>query len=274
MASSKSKSVEGVEVFSPEPEKASKAATKRKTSQKPKAVSRADKINKLYEKAEGIAGKAVEELTPIFIEIGNELIAQKEELKHGEWIPWIKENLPFGESEARNYMRAARNRQRVADLPSLRRAIALLSDGTEEAVVEDPEPSKKLYTEDELNKKIKEVTKIADDTHDEMEREMNAEIERLTEQVGKLKSQSNLTEEEEAKLKDLKKQQAALRKEISETESIKKVLDIIKKDLKELSPLMATNLSPTVVKNNKSTAKAVVEGLEGVIAFFKEKFNV
>jgi hypothetical protein len=63
------------------------------------------------------------------------LVAAKEQLPHGEWLPWLALHCPtLPERTARAYMRVARcwpeieaaNRQRVADLP-LRDALKLLT---------------------------------------------------------------------------------------------------------------------------------------------------
>jgi hypothetical protein len=61
------------------------------------------------------------------IRAGELLIEAKGELKHGDWLPWLGANCRLGEREARNYMRLARNRQTVADLPTIREAVALLA---------------------------------------------------------------------------------------------------------------------------------------------------
>jgi hypothetical protein len=63
------------------------------------------------------------------IRIGHLLSEQKVSLKHGEFGPWIKANLPFKERTARNYMRCYRERDRlktatVADLKSAYRLLA------------------------------------------------------------------------------------------------------------------------------------------------------
>jgi hypothetical protein len=42
------------------------------------------------------------------IEIGNELIAAKSEMEHGEWLPWLQSNFGWSESSAQNYMNVAR----------------------------------------------------------------------------------------------------------------------------------------------------------------------
>jgi len=64
--------------------------------------------------------------------IGEELSKKKQELGHGNWIPWIDSNLPFSERSARNYLRLYENRdilnrQPIADLKS---AIKFLSDSS------------------------------------------------------------------------------------------------------------------------------------------------
>lgn len=47
------------------------------------------------------------------IKIGKLLTEQKENLRHGEFTPWIKVNLPFTDRTARNYMRLYREKARL-----------------------------------------------------------------------------------------------------------------------------------------------------------------
>lgn len=61
------------------------------------------------------------------IRAGELLIEAKSKVEHGGWLPWLRENFPGGETTARNYMRLARDRQRVADLPTVREAVAMLA---------------------------------------------------------------------------------------------------------------------------------------------------
>lgn len=63
------------------------------------------------------------------IEIGGLLAEQKAEVNHGQWLPWVKDNLPFSERWARDYMRFYEKRDKlktakVADLTEARRLIA------------------------------------------------------------------------------------------------------------------------------------------------------
>lgn len=69
------------------------------------------------------------------IECGRLLIEAKAKVSHGEWLPWLLENVPFSERSARGYMRLYRelpkldepNRQRIADM-SLSEALRELAD--------------------------------------------------------------------------------------------------------------------------------------------------
>lgn len=42
------------------------------------------------------------------IEIGRRLTEAKAQLKHGEWLPWLREKVEFSETSAQNFMRIAR----------------------------------------------------------------------------------------------------------------------------------------------------------------------
>jgi hypothetical protein len=62
------------------------------------------------------------------IKIGHLLTEQKASLKHGEFGPWVKSNLPFTDRTARNYMRLHREKDRlktetVSDLKSAYRVL-------------------------------------------------------------------------------------------------------------------------------------------------------
>jgi hypothetical protein len=52
------------------------------------------------------------------IRLGEVLIEIQERLKHGEWVPYVREHLTFGEREAQRYQLLARNAARVSLLPA------------------------------------------------------------------------------------------------------------------------------------------------------------
>jgi Protein of unknown function (DUF3102) len=45
---------------------------------------------------------------------GDLLIEAKAQLKHGQWLPWLKEHCEISERTAQNYMRLAKNRDAIA----------------------------------------------------------------------------------------------------------------------------------------------------------------
>lgn len=103
------------------------------------------------------------------IRIGELLTEQKTSLKHGGWILWVKENLPFGERESQNYMRLFANAPALNAKPvsHLKEAIAFLSepkttpepddednaddDDEEEVVVEDEDEEDVVEDEEETS---------------------------------------------------------------------------------------------------------------------------
>ena len=98
--------------------------------------------------------------------IGQRLIEAKAMLPHGEWLPWLTEQVEFSERTARNFMRLARewtNRQALADLGAAK-ALTLLALPPEERerfmeenhVVDGEEKSVIDMTSRELEKAVKE----------------------------------------------------------------------------------------------------------------------
>jgi DUF3102 family protein len=77
------------------------------------------------------------------INAGEKLIEAKGLLKHGQWSPWLDEHFPGSEKTASNYMRLARHQQRVANLPTVRDALAALSAPKEAPPVQQEEEQEK-----------------------------------------------------------------------------------------------------------------------------------
>jgi ParB family chromosome partitioning protein len=63
---------------------------------------------------------------------GAALAAAKEQLAHGEWLPWLAANFDGSERTAQLYMKVAANPQTVADLPepTLRKALEAINPTT------------------------------------------------------------------------------------------------------------------------------------------------
>jgi Protein of unknown function (DUF3102) len=73
------------------------------------------------------------------IRAGELLIEAKRLVKHGEWPPWLEASFSGSDRTARLYMRFASNRQQIADMPTVRDAVAMLTEPTQSAVTEQQE---------------------------------------------------------------------------------------------------------------------------------------
>jgi len=63
------------------------------------------------------------------IRCGEILAGQKASVAHGKWLPWVKENLPFTDRTARNYIRVFEHRDAIKSesLSDLTAAYAMLA---------------------------------------------------------------------------------------------------------------------------------------------------
>ena len=60
------------------------------------------------------------------IDIGELLAAKKSELRHGEFTPWIKKNLPFTDRTARRYITLFRNKERLEHTGTIAKGYRIL----------------------------------------------------------------------------------------------------------------------------------------------------
>lgn len=81
------------------------------------------------------------------IEVGKNLLAVKDALKHGELQPWIERHCKFSLAQARVYMKVATNAKQIGGVGSIREAVALLAQNdtadapeTESAARQSPTP--------------------------------------------------------------------------------------------------------------------------------------
>jgi len=86
------------------------------------------RINEAHQLAIGHAGKAIEHA----IACGQMLLEAKAKVPHGKWLPWLRDNITFGERSAQGYMRIEQRvppqiRNGVADFSSLRTALHALA---------------------------------------------------------------------------------------------------------------------------------------------------
>jgi hypothetical protein len=73
------------------------------------------------------------------IRIGELLTGQKDTLKHGEWLSWIKANLPFSYKTAERYMSCYNKREKLDRVSNLTHAYSLLA------------PPREIYLRDECS---------------------------------------------------------------------------------------------------------------------------
>lgn len=137
--------------------------------------------------------------------IGNGLIEAKGKLNHGEWLPWLTENVGYSEKQAENYMKIARNYsnpQLVADL-GMRKALSLLAL---------PEGERETFV-DEVN--------VVDMTSRELEKAVRERAEALE---AKAKAETDLKAMEDAVAKTM----TSLAKSNSARDALQKELDELK----------------------------------------------
>jgi hypothetical protein len=73
------------------------------------------------------------------IKIGELLTEQKESLRHGAWLPWIKANLPFSYKTTERYMSCYNKREKLDRVSNLNHAYSLLA------------PPREIYLRDECS---------------------------------------------------------------------------------------------------------------------------
>ncbi|MCW7460136.1 DUF3102 domain-containing protein [Leptospira bandrabouensis] len=124
-------------------------------------------VKRIIELHESIIG-GIRNVLQNAMTLGEELSKIKENLGHGNWLPWLEENVPFSERSARNYIniyknRDLLNRQPVADLKS---AIKFLSDSPHDEKeinpkeIQDPKLLyKKFKSGDRLSSKDRNILK-------------------------------------------------------------------------------------------------------------------
>lgn len=107
----------------------------------------ADKVRSAADRIRERVKKTVEEI----IEVGNDLLAVKEALDHGQFLPWLKAGFGWSERSAQNFMSVAEQFKsaKIADLPIQPSAAYLLAapsipDEAREKAVEKAEADEEI----------------------------------------------------------------------------------------------------------------------------------
>ena len=131
--------------------------------------SRIEEIKRLHNEILGFGKLSLENA----IRIGQLLTDQKEELEHGEFIRWIKENLPFTDRAARRYMELWRYRdtlksENVSDLSSAYQLLVehKLKEGLPSTPLKVPDSDGK---ETENKDNVKKAIFVSDEKFNQLE---------------------------------------------------------------------------------------------------------
>lgn len=177
------------------------------------------------------------------IAIGERLIEAKEQLPHGDWLPWLTEQVDFSERTARNFMRLARewtNRQALADLGASKALtlLALPEPEREEFIEQHDVPAmstreleQAIRERDEARKAAEEAKTLADamkaraETAEEKADSLTYAGNALREEIKALKAAPKEVYRDETAIKDA----ADAAKKAAEAEAAKKIADLEKK---------------------------------------------
>ena len=148
------------------------------------------------------------------LEIGKRLIEAKEQLSHGEWLPWLKGKVDFSERTANDFMKLARewpNPQTFADFgPS--KALALLAVPAEER----EEFAQAVHAEDLSVRELKQMIRERDEAIRALEEDLNTKRQTINMQTQSLNSLADeyqgLEERLAAKSSELEQTEAALQR--------------------------------------------------------------
>ena len=153
------------------------------------------------------------------IEIGRRLTEAKAQLKHGEWLPWLREKVEFSETSAQNFMRIAReygNTHLVGDLGASKALVLLAlpasereNFASEKHLVNGEEKSVSEMSKRELEEAIRQ-RKIAELKAAETARELDRQKEATAEAEAAAEKAQEAAVAARAELEKARKSAAAM----------------------------------------------------------------
>lgn len=224
-------------------------------------------INQLHADAHAHAETAIKKA----ILCGTKLAAKKASLPHGKWLPWVEENLTFGERTARRYIGVAMNRTRVSDLnaSSIREAVRLLAEPEEPPA---KEPEELQYRNDpELEAKLKELGNVRSALSN-----TRKDLERTEKKLQKLETLEDQRDEIEKTLKDIQELKKRKNELFKDAESTKVILQALSRGreffTKECMQIAALKLRPEAIKAMRRDFEGLIELVENWLSAMKERF--
>lgn len=167
------------------------------------------------------------------IEIGRRLTEAKAQLKHGEWLPWLREKVEFSETSAQNFMRIAReygNTHLVGDLGASKALVLLAlpasereNFASEKHLVNGEEKSVSEMSKRELEEAIRQ-RKLAELKAAETARELDRQKEATAEAEAAAEKAQEAAEAARAEVEDAKSISLAAQERTAELERELKAL--------------------------------------------------
>ena len=164
------------------------------------------------------------------IEIGRRLTEAKAQLKHGEWLPWLREKVEFSETSAQNFMRIAReygNTHLVGDLGASKALVLLAlpasereNFASEKHLINGEEKSVSEMSKRELEEAIRQ-RKLAELERDKMQRELDEQRKANEEAAAEMQKAQEAAVKEAEKAAKTKRDAAVAKKaeELKEAEA-------------------------------------------------------
>ena len=201
-------------------------------------------------------------------EIGKRLIEVKEQLPHGEWGKWLKDNVEYSQSTANNlmqiYLEYSANSQAFGNL-SYSKAVALLGIDTEEREAFIQENNVDEMSTRELQKTIKEKQKLEKEIAKQEaaaakeKKLLEQDIQELRQQLEETQQQSTdhsssekeinrLTQELAVAESRAKQLEENLKAKPIEAATVEVVPEAVQKELEQLRSKMSESTDPAEMK--------------------------
>jgi len=201
-------------------------------------------------------------------EIGKRLIEAKEQLPHGEWGKWLKENVEYSQSTANNlmqiHMEYSSNSQAFGSL-SYSKAVALLGIDTDDREAFLQENNVDEMSTRELKKVIKEKQELekqiaeqeADATKEkgllekdikDLKQQLEDAREQSSENVASEKEINRLTQELAVAESRAKKLEESLKAKPIEAATVEVIPESVQKELDQLRSKMNESTDPAEIK--------------------------
>jgi len=261
----------------------------------PDPVAPADQINTLHGEMTGHMTMAVKKA----IEIGRLLSEQKGRLAHGEWIPWVENNLTFGRIQTAKYMRVYDRRDQLnvhsnVHLKGIDQALSLLTEPRDPEPIPEPDdpppPAAEQIVEREIVyeqdpdavRRLAEAEKLASESEallldkNQEYHDLSIQHEKMKVELERLRKLDADKEKIEATLHDineLKGRQAAMFKDAESTKLVYQVLVRSREFFtREVMQIAALHIRPGAIDAMQMDFQGLIDLVENWLAALKEKF--